>query len=172
METCLYIMCGPAGCGKSTWIKEDMAYNDGVLAEIGEPGSSIVISRDAVRFSLISDEDEYFAKENLVFDTFVKQINKAIYNPKYDHIYIDATHLTKGSRRKLLNDIAYEECHVVAVNFYVPEEIVVAQNAQRTGRALVPEDVVRNMCRSFVPATAEEEGIDFVLEVRREEEKE
>lgn len=168
MGKTIYILAGPAGCGKSTWAAADVEMNRKVLEEINEPDDSIIISRDVVRFSIITDKDDYFSKETEVFETFVKQINDAIYDSKYGHIYVDATHLSIGSRKKLLNDIAYEECHVVGVNFLVNEETVVAQNAQRTGRALVPEDVVRKMCKAFVPISKEvEPEFNFVLNIER-----
>ena len=77
----LFLMCGVAGSGKSTYLSNIK--------------NAVVISRDEIRFSLIGDFDDYFAKEDEVFATFIQKIQNAIDNeegPK--EIYCDATHLT------------------------------------------------------------------------------
>ena len=56
----LYIMCGPAGGGKSTWVREH-AINDGCA----------VVSRDAVRFSMVKENEPYFSQETNVYKTVV-----------------------------------------------------------------------------------------------------
>ena len=48
----LYLMCGVAGSGKSTWLKEH---------ESGFNPSHAIISRDKIRFSYLKDGDDYFA---------------------------------------------------------------------------------------------------------------
>lgn len=169
MDKVVYLVCGPAGCGKSTWIQNDIAENDAILAEMGEPSDSIWISRDKVRFSLVPEDAPYFSQETRVFHKWIDEINAAISNPIYKHIYADATHLTPSSRRKTLSNLSLGEgVKVIAVNFLVPEEICVAQNAQRTGRALVPESVVRKMCHDFVPAGSGE-NFNFYFNVERGE---
>lgn len=42
----LYLMCGDAGCGKSTWIKNHIDEND------------VHISRDVIRYSMLEPNDE------------------------------------------------------------------------------------------------------------------
>ena len=51
MNNTLVLMCGAPGSGKTTIAKKLMCNND------------LYISRDEIRYSMISDEDEYFSKE-------------------------------------------------------------------------------------------------------------
>ena len=62
----LFLMCGVAGAGKSTYLSNIK--------------NAVVISRDEIRFSLIGDFDDYFAKEDEVFATFIQKIQNAIDN--------------------------------------------------------------------------------------------
>ena len=61
----LYIMCGVPGSGKSTWAREHLTDND------------VYVSRDDIRFSFLKEGDDYFSKEDMVWDTIVKSINEA-----------------------------------------------------------------------------------------------
>ena len=87
----LFLMCGIAGSGKSSWLQKNVS-------------NAAIISRDEIRFSIIGDFDDYFAKENEVFTIFIQKIQEAIdNNDGPTEIYCDATHLTKKSRNKVLN---------------------------------------------------------------------
>ena len=52
----VFLMAGIPGSGKSTWIRSKLT-----------PGAEW-ISRDNVRFAILTDEDDYFAHEDDVFD--------------------------------------------------------------------------------------------------------
>ena len=54
----LYIMCGPAGCGKSTFLNN-------CATKISE--GCAIVSRDEIRFNMLKDDMSYFAKEKEVF---------------------------------------------------------------------------------------------------------
>ena len=71
----IYLLCGCPGSGKSTYAK---AHIDDKTAWI---------SRDKVRFSMVSEDEEYFSKEKEVFNTFIKEIKKAIKNDLIENIY-------------------------------------------------------------------------------------
>lgn len=142
----LNLMSGIPGSGKSYWCHHHMTNKD------------IYISRDIVRFSMLNDEDDYFAKENEVFKEFIKQIQNAIDSNKYDNIFIDATHLNKSSRNKIFYNIEIkniEEINLIYLN--TPLEIAIERNSKRTGRKYVPENVIKNMYNSFKLPLLEEE---------------
>lgn len=140
MKKTLYIMCGPAGSGKTTWVHEHAT-----------PGTSAHISRDRIRFSMVKEDEYYFSREKEVYMEFVKQICKALSSEQIDKVYADATHLTKKSRENLIKEIdsVYPFFDIVAVAIKPSVEQCLAQNAQRSGREFVPEKVIMNMYSSF-----------------------
>ena len=141
----LYIVCGPAGSGKSTWIKSRLQPEDAY------------ISRDEVRFSLVREDEDYFLKEKEVFRRFVDLINLNLSTTSCNSVYVDATHISPSSRKKLTNSLNINEnIEIIFVSVYPDVETCVAQNNQRTGRARVPEDVIRAMHEKYIiPSTNE-----------------
>lgn len=120
METKVWLLCGVPGSGKSTWANNQQ--------------NGLVISRDNIRFSFLQSNDTYFAKEKLVWKTFVKTIKENIGH--YDNIYVDATHLNWISRRKIINAINYNK--IGAIFFTTPFEECLKRNAKREGLRKVP----------------------------------
>ena len=162
----LYLMCGPSGCGKSTYTK--------VYAEEGD----VVVSRDAIRFSLLEETDDYFAKEGIVFAQFVREVAKALVMGETKNVWADATHLTEKSRRKFFDNLSYylnveygqfPEFEVIAINLETTLSTCKARNAQRLGRARVPEYVIERQFNTFVPASREERYIDKTLTIEEAE---
>ena len=136
----VYLMCGPAGGGKSTWIRNN-----------AKPGVSAHITRDRIRFSMVREDEYYFSREDEVYMEFTRQIMKAITCEWVDEVYVDATHLTKKSREKLVREID-NVCipfDLIAVVVKPELEQCLAQNAQRSDREFVPETVIHNMYESF-----------------------
>lgn len=130
----MYIVSGPPACGKSSWIKERIKRDGGIH-----------ISRDTIRFSMLSEDDEYFAKEYEVIADFLHQIQEQL-DLKEQDIYVDATNLNKYSRAKLYNNLnVNNEYTVVYVGFTTPLSICLERNKNRTGREFVPESVIRRM---------------------------
>lgn len=141
MAKTLYIMCGPAGAGKTTWVREHAT-----------PGTSAHISRDRIRFSMVKEDEYYFSREKEVYMEFIRQICIALSsNTKWvDEVYVDATHLTKKSREKLIQEISsFGRFDIIAVAIKPSIEQCLAQNAKRQGREFVPEQVIKNMYSSF-----------------------
>ena len=150
----LYIMCGPSGCGKSTYAKKMM-----------ENKKMAYVSRDEIRFSIVKDEEDYFSHEKEVFKHFVSAI---VHYLPYDDVIADATHLNEFSRRKLTQaiDMYTTDYKIIYVVFNISADTCVARNANRTGRANVPENIIRNMCRDFrVPTKDEDERVIDIIEV-------
>lgn len=157
----IWLMCGIAGSGKSTWIKNNIQ---------GENAS--IISRDLIRKSLIKNNEAYFSKEDLVFDLFRKAIQSAL-NSLSDNIYIDATHVSKGSRKKILSQLNFPEgteLNVVWLNTDIKK--CLARNEKRTGFEYVPKSSIKRMAIQFdVPTEEEFERYNFskvnIVEVKR-----
>ena len=150
----LIIMCGVAGSGKSTWV---MNHIDDFK------GTTSYVSRDAVRFSMLNDEDDYFAKENEVFNKFIETIKGHL--EFADTTIVDATHITIGSRRKLLNALGGSLKDVKIIIMVIKNDLttILKQNAKREGRAKVPEGTIKSMYKSFIMPTFDE-GFDEIWE--------
>lgn len=145
---------GVPGSGKSTFLKKTNLE---------------IVSRDAIRFAILDKyhTDDYFSHEDEVWTEFVNTIVEALNDGK--SVVADATHLSKGSRRKLLNAVIprlknkEERCFIVlGLYFEVPLEVCLERNAQRIGRAFVPEDQIRNIYANLTRPDSTE-GIDYEL---------
>lgn len=137
-KTNLWIMCGVPGSGKSYFAKNSLMVDDGWC----------YISRDDIRFSLVKENEEYFSKENQVFDIFCQNIVEACNNSHYRNVIADATHLNTSSRMKLLENLNLNNVDIFCVNMNTPKEICLSRNNHRTGRRKVPEDVIEKMYTS------------------------
>ena len=147
----LIMMIGIAGSGKSTWIKEHKSEFDAV------------VSRDAIRFALLKDGEDYFAHEDEVIKIFIESIIAALKDGAT--VWVDATHLNKKSRDKTLrrvykNNIAELNC----LCFTTPKEVCHIRNNLREGRSKVPATVVDNMFTSYTFPGADE-GFDHIYTV-------
>lgn len=148
----LYLLAGVPGSGKSTWLKWHA------------PDNSIIISRDQIRFSLLQDGEDYFAHESEVYFEFINQINDALENEYSDApIFVDATHLTKASRAKLLKRLFKEDISTLSIYWFdVPLKTCFERNDQRSGLAKVTRKVIRRMFYQKEFPTLEE-GIDKIF---------
>lgn len=153
MDNRLILMMGIPGCGKSTFAKKLAKWI---------PNTKIV-SRDEIRFNLLKAGDEYFKHEKKVWKVFVKTINDYLHEGF--NVIVDATHINRQSRSKILKEIgkdAYGRCDV----FYMRTPIArcLRQNAQRDNRARVPEKVIKDFWeRKKTPIL--EEGFDNIYYV-------
>ena len=144
----LFLMCGPAGSGKSTWVKAQMA-------EAKYPCRWV--SRDNVRNTFLTDADKnMFAYEDDVFDEFCHQIDVAL--TEVDVVYADATHLSQKARNKVLDKLHLDGVDIYPVVFNIPLDTILEQNEQRKGigRTYVPRSVIRRMYYQFEKPTDNE----------------
>ncbi len=142
----LYLMSGPPGCGKSTWVERQLWQDGGTW-----------ISRDKIRFALIQEGEDYFSHEEEVFDKFIADIQGAINDPLGTNIYVDATHLNKTARDRVLkrlNTTLVDEINCVF--FKIDSETCIERNEQRTGLARVPRSVIRRMWHTHTMPDADE----------------
>lgn len=130
----LFIMCGIPGSGKTYFCKNKVK------------GKHIYVSRDEIRFALLNEDDDYFSKEKEVWKYFVAKIEAGL--EKGEDVYADATHLNPASRAKLMNCFV-DVGEINAIYFDIPIEVIKKQNAQRSGRAYVPEEQINSMAKNY-----------------------
>lgn len=150
----LFVMVGIPGSGKSTFIRTHIDHFDKQLK---------LVTRDTIRFNLVSEDEEYFSKEDKVYEEFIRRIKKNLNDPNVNDVIADATHLSKGSRRKLFYNLgkSLKNIEVIALVLNTPLEICLVRNANRTGRERVPEESIRNMAKAFrIPKL--DEGFDKI----------
>lgn len=138
----LYLMVGASGSGKSTYANNFAESN-------GKPIK--VVSRDAIRFSLLDDGAPYFSKEKTVFARFIKEINEGL--DKGD-VIADATHINEVSRMKVISKVDLSKCKVSCIVVNTDETTAIKRNHLREGRARVPDSVIsENYARFTHPKT-------------------
>lgn len=157
----LWVMVGAPGSGKSYWILNHIDFFT---------GSVDIISRDIIRFNLLKDDDDYFAKEKEVFQSFVNQIKNSL--EKNNHTIADATHLNGNSRGKLLRALgdALKDVEINAIVIDTCLAKCIEQNNLRQGRKKVPETALRNMFSSITLPDFEE-GFDNIYIYRKVDNK-
>lgn len=129
---------------------------------------SVTVSRDEIRFNLLKDGEEYFSKEDKVFETFIQSGEELLLEPYIYDVYMDATHLNPKARRKTLNSFKnLKEYNIGCVYFDVPIETCIERNSKREGRALVPESVIYNMSKTYIKPT-EREHFDKILKIDKD----
>lgn len=142
----LYVMSGCPGSGKTYYAKTHFP-------------DAIYVSRDEIRFSMVSETEEYFSKEKQVFKEFISEINAGIASGK--DVVADATHLNEKSRTKLFNNLIIDrdKTKVEVICMQVPLHTCIKQNENRKGtRSYVPQDVIKRMFLSVtIPSYAERE---------------
>ena len=158
----VWLMCGIPASGKSTWAREHQEMFGGAI-----------VSRDEIRFSMVAENEPYFSKEDEVFDEFIRQIQELISDEETQDIYIDATHITEASRNKVLDRLYLGNVEIYAVDFNEVFAKCILNNANREGRARVPNSVIENMYKKYeAPSEGEKYKYTNIIHIydRKEEE--
>lgn len=139
----LYLMAGCPGSGKSTFLKNHINEN-----------TSIIVSRDEIRFSLVKPEENYFSREDEVLDQFWEDTNNALEKGKT--VYADQTSLTPKARKWFLQHVfGYDNVYLI----WVDEDLDTCheRNEMRQGtRAYVPKKVIHRMHAQFIEPSLDE----------------
>lgn len=155
---CLYLLVGIPGSGKSTYVnKYKNYYSD----------NGIIVSRDKIRFKELGIEEdkhisskEYFSKEDIVYHKFISEIRNGIKNNK--DVFIDATNLSKYSRRKLITAlyIPRSTIRICTIYFDIPLEVCLERNSKRKGLMRVPNESIISMKQKLERPSKDDEDID------------
>lgn len=132
----MIIVKGLPGSGKSTWAKEQLRR---------EPERWKRINRDDLRGMF---DDGKFSKQNEEFVISMQNhlIRDAL-SAGYD-VIVDNTHLVRSTVNKLHKLAAsIGDVTVIEKSFNVPVDVCIKRNAEREGRARVPENAIYNMAK-------------------------
>lgn len=148
----LIIMCGIPGCGKSTYGRK--------LVELHPDWE--YVSRDEIRFTYVSDQAHYYDHEYEVYKEFCNRISMHLINGKT--VIADATHLTKGSRLKLINNLDVKPDKVTVIVMMTSVQTCLERVKNRELEITrVPEQTILSMSHRYRKPDARFE--DFINQV-------
>ena len=168
----LYVLVGPPGVGKSTYLKNNPGLSD-----------AIVVSRDNI-VERVAEENGYTYTEMFGNTPELKELNKQINDELARDInsasnagkdvVIDMTNLSVGARSGLLNKFPRDKFMRIAIDF-MPDESnfdnLMKSNEKRNAQLKkkgkdkdITRDLLRIMFNRYEPPT-ENEGFDRVSDV-------
>jgi protein phosphatase len=152
-DPCLVILCGPAGCGKSTFAARHFIQ-------------TAVVSSDRCR-ALVADDERDNRASAAAFALFHQIIDSRL---AFGRLTVaDSTALHPDARRDLRRIARRRVAPVVLVAFNIPEEVCVVWNTGRARR--VPRSVIRRQRLQFEEALArvDAEGYEQVVVLGRDD---
>lgn len=147
----VFIMCGVPASGKSYYAKNVLMKN--IYRH------RVYISSDDIREELWGDASVQ-SFNGIVFDIFYERAREAIKNGS--DVILDATHLTKKSRRKCRNHFKDLDCKFIAVQMNTSVLDAIYRNKKRD--RVVPADAMNRMIKAYQPVE-DSEGFDYVWRV-------
>lgn len=151
----LFVLVGIPASGKSF-------YATNCIKETG----GIHISRDNIRYALLSDTNSYFDFEPIVYKTWIEAIKAAIDSnaANTENIYVDATTLSVKRREELFRKLELanrkNQVSIRMKVFTTDAKTCIERNSHRTGRARVPEATIYAMQKNFQMPVVDE--LNFV----------
>lgn len=146
------MMCGIPGCGKSTYGRK--------LVELHPDWE--YVSRDEIRFTYVSDQAHYYDHEYEVYKEFCNRISMHLINGKT--VIADATHLTKGSRWKLINNLDIKPDKVTVIVMMTSVQTCLERVKNRELEITrVPEQTILSMSHRYRKPDARFE--DFINQI-------
>jgi len=142
----LVVLCGPAGCGKSTFAARHFLVTQ-------------IVSSDECR-ALVSDDPANQRVSGHAFDLMHFIIEKRLTLARLT--VADATHLERRDRRRLIKIARWFNFKTAVFIFNIPLEICIARNSQRARK--VPEEALRRQFEMLEAtlASIDREGFDYV----------
>ena len=147
----VYIMCGIPGSGKTYFCKN-------VLMD--HPWRSrVYISSDDIREEICGDASDQ-SVNGLVFSIFYQRAREAIIDGS--DVILDATHLTKKTRRKCRDQFKDLDCKFIAVQMNTSILDSIYRNKKRD--RVVPEYAMNRMIDAYQPVE-DDEGFDCIWRI-------
>jgi protein phosphatase len=145
-ETSLVVLCGIAGCGKSTFAAKHFLPTQ-------------IVSSDECRARICDDARDQKVTGH-AFELWRFIIRKRLLLKKTT--VADATNLERGDRKWLLETARFYNFHAAVVVFDLAIDICLSRNANRN--RVVPEEALFHQYALFQESlrTIEQEGFDFV----------
>ena len=139
-------MCGPAGCGKSTFAANHFSPTQ-------------IVSSDQCR-ALVSDDPANQGVSGHAFDLMYFIIEKRLMLGRLT--VSDATHLKREDRKPAIKIARYFGFNAAAIVFNIPLDLCLARNRARA--RVVPEDALRAQYELLINSlrTIKREGFDYV----------
>ena len=158
----MYILVGPPGAGKSTWVEREFQ------------GECSIVSSDAILEAVAAREgktyDDIFQKYIKVADKMMWQEFDSVVSNECYPIVIDRTNMSVGARAKFFERLKnFHRGHgykIHAVVFPKPEDAEYQRRLNRPGKT-IPPHVIQSMLASFVMPTVSE-GFETVKIVETE----
>lgn len=146
-QTSLVVLCGPAGCGKSTFAKKNFK-------------PTAIVSSDFCR-AMVCDDESNMGVSKEAFELFYFIIEKRMSSGKI--IAADSTALSYDARHKLLKIAEKNNYFTVLIMFDIPLEIILKQNGSRDRK--VSEKVINRQFEAFIKSKEyiEKEGFDKIV---------
>ena len=147
----VFIMCGVPASGKSYYAKNVLMKN--IYRH------RVYISSDDIREEICGDAGDQ-SKNWEVFELFYERARKAV--QEGSDVVLDATHLTKKTRRRCRDHFKDLDCKFIAVQMTTPMNKAMRRNKNRD--RVVPNYAMERMVSTFEPVS-EDEGFDDVWKV-------
>lgn len=146
-KTSLVILCGIAGCGKSTFAAANFKPTE-------------IVSSDRCR-AMVSDNEENMSVSKEAFELFYFIIEKRMEIGRL--IIADSTALSYETRKKLLQLSKYHDYHTVLLIFNIELEMALKRNLMRDRN--VSEKVIQNQYNAFIRTLkyVYKEGFDDII---------
>ena len=142
----LIVLCGPAGCGKSTWAARHFSPTQ-------------IVSSDECR-ALVSDDAANQSATPQAFELMNFVIQKRL---ELQCLTVaDATNLKREDRKQLLRIARRFNFHSALVVFNIPLEVCLARNSKRD--RVVPRQAIASQYALLQATlrTVDSEGFDFI----------
>lgn len=147
----VFVMCGIPGSGKSYYAKNTLMNNIW--------RHRVYISSDDIREEICGDAQDQ-SKNWEVFELFYDRARKAV--REGNDVVLDATHLTRKSRRRCRDRFKDLDCTFIAVQLTTPIGKTIRRNRNRD--RVVPEYAMNRMINAYEPVE-DDEGFDDVWRV-------